>query len=51
MEKTRHILAINVGSTSTKVAFYRDSERLVQEASRTAPPSFPGSRPSGISSR
>jgi butyrate kinase len=31
MEKTRHILAINVGSTSTKVAFYRDSERLVQE--------------------
>ena len=32
MEKTRHILAINVGSTSTKVAFYRDSERLVQES-------------------
>ncbi len=31
MEKTRHILAINVGSTSTKVAFYRDSEQLVQE--------------------
>jgi len=28
---THHILAINVGSTSTKVAFYRDSERLVQE--------------------
>ncbi len=28
---TQHILAINVGSTSTKVAFYRDSERLVQE--------------------
>ncbi|HEX7539901.1 MAG TPA: butyrate kinase, partial [Syntrophales bacterium] len=26
-----HILVINVGSTSTKVAFYRDSERLVQE--------------------
>ena len=26
-----HILAVNVGSTSTKVAFYRDSERLVQE--------------------
>ncbi len=32
MEKTRHILAINVGSTSTKVAFYRDAERLVQES-------------------
>ena len=32
MEKIRHILAINVGSTSTKVAFYRDSERLVQES-------------------
>ena len=32
MEKTRHVLAINVGSTSTKVAFYRDSERLVQES-------------------
>ena len=32
MEKTRHILAINVGSTSTKVAFYRDSERIVQES-------------------
>jgi len=32
MKKTRHILAINVGSTSTKVAFYRDSERLVQES-------------------
>jgi butyrate kinase len=32
MEKLRHILAINVGSTSTKVAFYRDSERLVQES-------------------
>jgi len=31
MEKTRHILAVNVGSTSTKVAFYRDAERLVQE--------------------
>jgi len=31
MGKTSHILAINVGSTSTKVAFYRDSERLVQE--------------------
>ncbi len=31
MEKIRQILAINVGSTSTKVAFYRDSERLVQE--------------------
>ena len=31
MEKKRHILAINVGSTSTKVAFYRDAERLVQE--------------------
>jgi butyrate kinase len=29
---TRHILAINVGSTSTKVAFYRDAERLVQES-------------------
>jgi butyrate kinase len=29
---THHILAINVGSTSTKVAFYRDSERLVQES-------------------
>ncbi|HET6489581.1 MAG TPA: butyrate kinase [Syntrophales bacterium] len=28
---THHILAINVGSTSTKVAFYRGSERLVQE--------------------
>lgn len=26
-----HILAINVGSTSTKVAYYRDRERLVQE--------------------
>jgi len=32
MKKTNHILAINVGSTSTKVAFYRDSERLVQES-------------------
>jgi butyrate kinase len=32
MEKTRHILAINVGSTSTKVAFYRDAERLAQES-------------------
>jgi butyrate kinase len=32
MKKTLHILAINVGSTSTKVAFYRDSERLVQES-------------------
>ncbi|MGE5843790.1 MAG: butyrate kinase [Syntrophaceae bacterium] len=32
MKKTSHILAINVGSTSTKVAFYRDSERLVQES-------------------
>ncbi len=32
MEKTRHILAINVGSTSTKVAFYRDSKRIVQES-------------------
>jgi butyrate kinase len=32
MKKSRHILAINVGSTSTKVAFYRDSERLVQES-------------------
>jgi butyrate kinase len=32
MEKTHHILAVNVGSTSTKVAFYRDSERLVQES-------------------
>lgn len=31
MEKTRRILAVNVGSTSTKVAFYRDAERLVQE--------------------
>jgi butyrate kinase len=31
MSGTYHILAINVGSTSTKVAFYRDSERLVQE--------------------
>ncbi len=31
MKKTHHILAINIGSTSTKVAFYRDSERLVQE--------------------
>ena len=31
MEKTRHILAVNVGSTSTKVAFYRDAESLVQE--------------------
>ena len=31
MEKTRYILAVNVGSTSTKVAFYRDAERLVQE--------------------
>ena len=31
MEKTRHILAVNVGSTSTKVAFYRDEERLIQE--------------------
>jgi butyrate kinase len=31
MEKARHILAVNVGSTSTKVAFYRDAERLVQE--------------------
>jgi butyrate kinase len=29
---THHILSINVGSTSTKVAFYRDSERLVQES-------------------
>jgi butyrate kinase len=29
---THHILAINVGSTSTKVAFYGDSERLVQES-------------------
>jgi butyrate kinase len=29
---THLILAINVGSTSTKVAFYRDSERLVQES-------------------
>jgi len=32
MEKTRHILAVNVGSTSTKAAFYRDTERLVQES-------------------
>lgn len=32
MEKTRHILAVNVGSTSTKVAFYRNTERLVQES-------------------
>ncbi|HTZ39626.1 MAG TPA: butyrate kinase [Syntrophales bacterium] len=32
MEKTRHVLAVNVGSTSTKVAFYRDAERLVQES-------------------
>ena len=32
MEKTRHILAINVGSTSTKVAFYRGSERIAQES-------------------
>ena len=31
MEKTRHILAVNVGSTSTKVAFYRGAERIVQE--------------------
>lgn len=31
MEKARHILAVNVGSTSTKVAFFRDAERLVQE--------------------
>ena len=32
METTRHILAVNVGSTSTKIAFYRGSERLVQES-------------------
>ncbi len=31
MEKTHHVLAVNVGSTSTKAAFYRDEERLVQE--------------------
>jgi butyrate kinase len=31
MTRARHILAINVGSTSTKVAFYRDLDRLVQE--------------------
>lgn len=31
MGKTHHILAVNVGSTSTKVAFYRDEERLAQE--------------------
>jgi len=31
MRKAYHILAINVGSTTTKVALYRDLERLMPE--------------------
>ena len=40
MEKTRHILAVNVGSTSTKVAFYRDA---VQTAAAGGTPPTAGS--------
>ncbi len=32
MEKTRRILAINVGSTSTKIAFYENANRVCQES-------------------